>query len=273
MPKRTHKWKELPSSLPFAHRALVLRLRELREVSDRTQAEIAQDVYLAATSLSNHLNGGRIPEAEHVEKLYKILRDEAATASREMPCSLPLLLELRVKALVKHCDCCPAGSSEAVAAAPEPQPMTAVSPAPKHLRRRPRRPRIRLSTRHRGIPRTPAQAEVPVPLRKGDRHLTTPADAAWPEIRTLADSLSAGRSRDADIMMWSAATTLSARDVQIFVAQCRAVGLEKAADQVITNAARRNAQAVLHIASALHDSEQYADAGLLLAAAAQEKQA
>src|SRR5690606_41051058 len=56
------------------------------------------------------------------------LRDEAATASREMPCSLPLLLELRVKALVKHCDCCPAGSSEAVAAAPEPQPMTAVSP-------------------------------------------------------------------------------------------------------------------------------------------------
>ncbi|MET8705697.1 helix-turn-helix domain-containing protein [Streptomyces californicus] len=268
MPKRTHKWKELPSSVPPAHRTLVLKLRELREVSDRTQAQISRDVYLAATSLSNHLNGGRIPEAEHVEKLYKVLCDEAVAASRAMPCSLSLLLELRAKALVKHCGCCPAGSSEAVAA-PELQPTEAGSPAPKHVRRRLRRPRVRLSARHRCLPRTQSQAEVPVPLREGDRHLNTPADAAWPEIRTLAENLSAGRSRDADIMMWSAATTLSARDVQIFVAQCRTAGLEKAADQVITNAARRDAQAVVNIASALHNSEQYADVGLLLAAAAQ----
>ncbi|MFI0009982.1 helix-turn-helix domain-containing protein [Streptomyces globisporus] len=272
MPKRIHKWKELPSSLPFAHRAFVLRLRELREVSDRTQAEIAQDVYLAATSLSNHLNGGRIPETEHVEKLYKILCDEAAATSRAMPCSLPLLLELRAKALVKHCGCCPVGSPGATVANSDAQPMAVGSPAPQHVRRRPRRPRVRLSTRRRGIPGTLARAVVPVPLPGGDRHLTTPADAAWPEIRTLAESLSAGRSRDADVMMWSAATTLSARDVQIFVAQCRTAGLEKAADQVITNAARRDAQAVLNIASALHNSEQYADVGLLLAAAAQGEQ-
>ncbi|CAM5591123.1 hypothetical protein SBADM41S_11759 [Streptomyces badius] len=276
LPKRTHKWKKLPSSVSLPHRAFVLKLRELREVSDRTQAEIAQDVYLAATSLSNHLNGGRIPETEHVEKLYKILRDEAAATSRAMPCSLPLLLELRAKALVKHCGCCPVGSPGATVADSDAQPTAAGPPALKHVRRRPRRPRrprVRLSPRHRGIPRAPAQAEVPVPLREGDRHLNTPADAAWPEIRTLAESLSAGRSRDADIMMWSAATTLSARDVQIFVAQCRAAGLGKAADQVITNAARRDAQAVLNIASALHTSEQYADAGLLLAAAAQGEQA
>ncbi|MFI0873980.1 helix-turn-helix domain-containing protein [Streptomyces parvus] len=272
MPKRTHKWKKLPSSVSLDHRAFVLKLRELREVSERTQAQISQDVYLAPTSLSNHLNGGRIPEAEHVEKLYKILSDEAAATSRAMPCSLSLLLELRAKALVKHCGCCSVGSPGATAATPDVQPTAAGSPAPKHVRRRPRRPRVRLSARHRGIPRTPAQAQVPVPLREGDRHLTTPADAAWPEIKTLAESLSAGRSRDADIMMWSAATTLSARDVQIFVAQCRAAGLGKAADQVITNAARRDTQAVLNIASALHTSEQYADAGLLLAAAAQDEQ-
>jgi hypothetical protein len=273
LPKRSHKWKKLPGSVSLAQRAFVLRLRELREVSDRTQAEIAQDIYLAPTSLSNHFNGGRIPEAEHVKKLYKVLHDEAAAASRAMPCSLPLLLELRAKALVKHCDCCSVSSLEASTAAPEPQPTAAASPAPKHVRCRPRRPRVRLSTRRRAVLRSPVQAEVPVPLREGDRHLTTPADAAWPEIRTLAENLTTGRSRDADIMMWSAATTLSARDVQIFVAQCRAVGLEEAADQVITNAARRDAQAVLNIASALHTSEQYADAGLLLAAAAQEERA
>ncbi|WP_371623654.1 helix-turn-helix domain-containing protein [Streptomyces sp. NBC_01116] len=271
MPKRSHRWKELRSSVPPAQRAFVLRLRELREVSDRTQAQIAEDVYLAPTSLSNHFNGGRIPEAEHVKKLYKILRDEAATSSRPMPCSLHSLLELRDKALVKHCDCCPAGSPEARVSSSEPPPMVAGSPAAKSVRRRPRRPRVRMSTPRHSIPRAPAQAKVPVPLQEGDRHLTTPADAAWPEIRTLADNLSAGRSRDADIMMWSAATTLPARDVQIFVARCRAVGLEEAADQVITNAARRDAQAVLNIASALHDSEQYADVGLLLAAAAQEE--
>ncbi|WDG31058.1 helix-turn-helix transcriptional regulator [Streptomyces sp. CA-278952] len=270
MPKRSHKWKELRSSVPPGQRAFVLMLRKVREVSDRTQAQIAGDVYLAPTSLSNHFNGGRIPEAEHVEKLYKILDDEAATSSRPMPCSLPLLLELRDKALVKHCDCCAAGSPAAAASSPEAQPTVTGSPAPKPVRRRPRRPRVRLSTLRHSIPRAPAQTKVPVPLRGGDRHLTTPADAAWPEIRTLAASLSDGRSRDADIMMWSAATTLSARDVQIFVAHCRAVGMEEAADQVITNVARRDAQAVLNIASALHDSEQYADAGLLLAAAAQE---
>ncbi|WP_228182669.1 helix-turn-helix domain-containing protein [Streptomyces anulatus] len=271
MPKRPHKWKELRSSVPPAQRAFVLRLRELREVSDRTQAQIAADVYLAPTSLSNHFNGGRIPEAEHVKKLYKILCDEAATSSRPMPCSLASLLELRDKALEKHCDCCPIGSPEATDSSPGLQPTSAGSPAPKLVRRRPRRPRVRLSARRHSIPRTPKQAEVPVPLREGDRHHTTPADAAWPEIRTLAETLSAGRSRDADIMMWSAATTLSARNVQIFVAQCRAVGLEEAADQVITNAARRDTQAVLNIASALHDSEQYIDAGLLLSAAAQEE--
>ncbi|MEU0978269.1 helix-turn-helix transcriptional regulator [Streptomyces griseus] len=269
MPKRPRKWKELRSSVPPAQRAFVQRLRELREVSDRTQAQIAEAVYLAPTSLSNHFNGGRIPEADHVKKLYKILRDEAATSSRPMPCSLSLLLELRERALVKHCDCCAAGSPEVAERTPEPQPTTPGSPAPKPVRRRPRRPRVRVSVRRRAIPRAPAQAKVPVPLREGDRHLTTPADAAWPEIRSLAESLAAGRSRDADIMLWSAAITLSARDVQMFVAQCRAAGMEEAADQVITNAARRDAQAVLNIASALHSGEQYADVGLLLAAAAQ----
>ncbi|MEU3434507.1 helix-turn-helix transcriptional regulator [Streptomyces sp. NPDC006863] len=273
MPKRTHKWKKLPSSVSLAHRAFVLMLRELRDVSDRTQAQISQDVYLAPTSLSNHLNGGRIPEAEHVEKLYKILRDEAAMNARAMPCSLPSLLELRSEALVKHCDCCPVGSPGSAAAAPDPQPTASVSPAPKHVRPRPRRPRVRIPARQRSMSRASAQAEVPVPLLEGDRHLTTPAGAAWPEISMLAESLSTGRSRDADVMMWSAATTLSARDVQIFVAQCRAAGLGKAADQVITNAARRDAQAVLNIASALHISEQYADVGLLLAASAQGEQA
>ncbi|MFI9059058.1 helix-turn-helix domain-containing protein [Streptomyces anulatus] len=274
MPKRSHKWKELRTEVPPAQRPFVLMLRKVREVSDRTQAQIAGDVYLAPTSLSNHFNGGRVPEAGHVEKLYKILDDEAASSSRPMPCTLPYLLELREKALEKHCGCCPVSSPEATDSSPDPQPTSAGSPAPKPVRRRrPRRPRVRLSTLRHSIPRASAQAKVPVPLREGDRHLTTPADAAWPEIRTLAESLSAGRSRDADIMMWSAATTLSARDVQIFVAQCRAVGLEDAADQVITNAARRDAQAVLNIASALHNSEQYADAGLLLTAAAQEESA
>ncbi|WP_069753844.1 helix-turn-helix transcriptional regulator [Streptomyces sp. EN16] len=209
MPKRSHKWKELRSSVPPAQRAFVLWLRELREVSDRTQAQIAEDVYLAPTSLSNHFNGGRIPEAEHVKKLYKILRDEAATSSRPMPCSLPFLLELREKALEKHCGCCPVGSPEAADSSPAPQPTSAGSPAPKLARRRPRRPRVRLSVRRHSIPRAPA----------------------------------------------------------------RAVGLEEAADQVITNAARRDAQAVLNIASALHNSEQYTDAGLLLTAAAQEEPA
>ncbi|MYX76270.1 hypothetical protein GT016_27745 [Streptomyces sp. SID3915] len=110
---------------------------------------------------------------------------------------------------------------------------------------------------------------MPVPVREGDRHITAQICEAWPEIADLASRLESGRVRDADLMLWSAATTLSASRIQFFVASCRSAGLDEAADQVITNAARRDAQAVLSIAAAFHHEQQHEDAGRLLALAAQ----
>lgn len=110
MPRRSRKWKELPPDLPQAHREFVLVLRKLRDCSPRTQAAIAASGFLVATSLSNHLNGGRIPDESLVRAFYRVIQDEvsaAGTAAVPLPCSLEELLELRRLARVQHCSCVP----------------------------------------------------------------------------------------------------------------------------------------------------------------------
>lgn len=69
------------------------------------------------------------------------------------------------------------------------------------------------------------------------------------------------------MMIWSAATNLSATDVLIFVSECRSAGLADAADQTLTSAGRRDAEAVLNIVTVFHRKQQYEDADRLLAAA------
>ncbi|SCE32293.1 hypothetical protein GA0115249_117734 [Streptomyces sp. PpalLS-921] len=269
MSPRPQKWKELSPDISAPHRQFVEALRRMRELSDRTQQQIATDAYLAATSLSNHLNGGRIPESDHLSAFYRVLDQDAAKYRRTVPYSLDLLLDLRVQALIKHCTCCSVGYPAESAGPPEPEEHKAVSPAPRAVRRRARELRLRRYRRSRALHAESTRTEVPVPLLEGDRHLTTHISEAWPEITDLARRLKAGNARDADLMLWSAATTLSASNIQVFVASCRSAGLDDAADQVITNAARRDAQAVLSIAAAFHHEQQHEEAGRLIALAAQ----
>ncbi|MFE3737441.1 hypothetical protein [Streptomyces sp. NPDC059134] len=111
---------------------------------------------------------------------------------------------------------------------------------------------------------------MPVPPRQGDRHPENPVDEYWSELGTLTGYLAKGNNRDAFVMLWSAATTLPARDVPDVVLACRSAGLNDEAETVLTHAGRRDTQAVLSIASAFHDRRLYTDAGIVLATATRE---
>lgn len=256
------KWKELPGDISTAHRVLVAALREVRECSPRTQTAIARDAVLAATTLSNHLNGGRIPEERLLRDLYKVMEEDANANGLLVPYTLDSLLELRSHALKKHCRCCTVGYPPAEA--DEPATQTARS------RFRSRRLRMRLAHR-REIKALSAQMKVPVPRQEGDRHLAETAVITWAELGVVTHYLAEGRNRDADIMLWRAGASFSADEVLSVVASCRAAGLEDAAETVlITAAEREDKQAVLNISAAFQQAGRHEDVALILAAAARD---
>ncbi|MFD3912852.1 hypothetical protein [Streptomyces sp. NPDC058603] len=245
-------------------------LRDVVDCSDESRGSIAGRAYQAPTSFSNHLNGRRVPNPELVMSLYQVAAQDAKEAGRELPHSLESLLEMRLAALIKHCECCASGYAAATGVAgtvlsSQPE-RPAPAPVPQPVREA--RPGHREGAAHPHSDGTPVQTTRPVPLSGGDRHPTISADENWSELSILTGYLSEGRNRDAFIVLWSAATTLPAHDVPNVVLACRSAGLNDEADAVLTNAGRRDAQAVINIASAFHDRRLYEDAGLVLASAA-----
>ncbi|MFE2639969.1 hypothetical protein ACFXKF_35320 [Streptomyces scopuliridis] len=196
---------------------------------------------------------------------------DAKEADRELPHSLKSLLELRLAALIKHCECCAASDATEPEASRPALSSQAERPASLPVQRPVREAQSvhRDGAAHSQSDGTPVQTTVPVPPSEGDRHPTIAADENWSELGILTGYLSEGRDRDAFIMLWSAATTLPAHDVPNVVIACRSAGLNDEADAVLTNAGRRDAQAVINIASAFHERRLYEDAGLVLASAAQ----
>ncbi|MFF4643634.1 hypothetical protein [Streptomyces sp. NPDC001389] len=274
MPRRSGKWKKLPPDLPEAHREFVLMLRKLRECSPRTQAAIARSGYLVATSLSNHLNGGRIPDEPLVRAFYRVIQDDvsaAGTMGVRLPCSLEELLELRRLARVQHCACvphprtAPPGESKAEAPASQVSGPALARPSPGATRRRLRR---RNALTRTAVFAASARQRVPVPLHEGDRPRTLAADTDWSEMRTLTGFLSEGRDRDAGLLLWRAGRTLSAPELVEAIGSCRAAGLDEAAESVLTSASERaDKQAVLNIVAALRHAGREQDVEYLLTAA------
>ncbi|MFE5806895.1 hypothetical protein [Streptomyces sp. NPDC056491] len=290
--QRTKSWKELPSELPQGHRAFVTMLRRLRDCSARTQAQIAQQGHLVATSLSNHLNGGRIPEEPQVEAFFKEIQREVALRNggdTGLPCSLDDLLELRRLARLQHCDCVPhsAGDSLPLPETPDgtpasspfrpaPSPDPVPEPHPGGAQRlRPASLRRRLRSHSRALSRTSvlaasARRRVPVPLAEGDRPGTDSPGTRWTELETLTGFISSGRHRDAGLLLWRAGRTLSPPELIDVVQSCRTAGLDEAAESVLSGVIERaDRQAVLNITAAFQHAGRHADVAFLLAAAAQ----
>ncbi|MCX4534874.1 hypothetical protein OHA79_19275 [Streptomyces sp. NBC_00841] len=263
MTPKSHKWKELPSDITAAHRALVTAMREVRECSPRTQAKIAGDAHQAATTLSNHLNGGRIPEEALLQGFYEVIEKDAA-GGEPLPHTLAALLELRIHAQKKHCECCSVGY-------PPDHDDEAERPASGTVRMSPVRRRALLlgrQTRRRKLSLPQTQMRVPVPRAEGDRHPSEAAELTWTETGVVAGYLADGRNRDADLLLWRAGTSYSADDILKAVTSCRAAGLQNAAEAILISAAERtDKRAVMNITAAFNHAGRHDDVGILLAAA------
>ncbi|MFF9573461.1 hypothetical protein [Streptomyces sp. NPDC014685] len=261
MTSKPKKWKELPNDISAAHHALVTAMREVRECSPRTQAEIAADAHQAPTTLSNHLNGGRVPGESLLRGFYEVIEKDA---TGPLPHTLDALLELRLDAQKRHCDCCSVGYPSADS------PANAERPASTAVQKPPMRRALRLRRRARrrtfSVPQE--QTRVPVPHAEGDRHPTEVAELTWSETQLVARYLADGQSRDADLLLWRAGVSYSAEEIVRAVASCHSAGLLDAAETILLNAAERSdRQAVLNITAALNDAGRHEDVKFLLTAA------
>ncbi|WP_406419817.1 hypothetical protein [Streptomyces sp. NBC_00842] len=263
MTPESKKWKELSSDITAAHRALVSAMREIRECSPRTQAEIARDAHQAATTLSNHLNGGRVPEETLLRDFYEVIAEDAA-GGEPLPHTLDALLELRVHAQKRHCECCSVGY-------PPAHDLTGPEqPASRIVRNSPvRRARsLRRQVRRREFSVLQERTRVPVPRAEGDRHPAQAAELTWTETGVVAHYLADGRKRDADLLLWRAGTSYSADNILRAVSSCRSAGLRDAAETILITAAERtDKQAVLNITAAFNNAGRHEDVAFMLAAA------
>ncbi|MFD3325734.1 hypothetical protein [Streptomyces sp. NPDC058701] len=249
-------------------------LRRVRECSDRTQADIASRAFLVASSLSNHLNGGRIPEESLLKAFYATVQGDASTHGTQLPCTLPELLELRHLARIQHCGCPthPVSAPSSAVHGDDPPASVAVPIRTAPSRRFRRR---RLTARYRALSRSPLSAvpagsQVPVPPAEGDRHRTELSGATWTELETLTRFLAEGRNRDAGFLLWRAGKTLSTDQVIEAVASCRDAGLNEAAESLLAGVSERaDRQAVLNITAAFQDAGRRTDVGFLLSVASQ----
>ncbi|MFB7432343.1 hypothetical protein ACFCZ5_13490 [Streptomyces microflavus] len=262
---KSHIWKELPNNTTSPHRAFVTALREIRECSSRTQAEIAKEAHQAATTLSNHLNGGRIPDEGLLREFYAAVEREVA-GREPLPHSLSHLLELRAHAQKKHCECCQVGFPAATDEQHD-QEQPAF-PNPQNPPGQRRALRLLRQTRRRELSALREHERVPVPLGEGDRHPAQGAELTWTETGVVARFLADGRNRDAELLLWRAGAAYPADEVLKAVAACRSAGLRDAAETILINAAgRMDRQAVLNIAAALDHAGRPEDVSFLLAAA------
>lgn len=247
-------------------------LRRLRECTSRTQAEIAAQAFLVASSLSNHLNGGRIPEESLLGAFFTAVQADASQQGTELPCTLAELLELRRRARIQHCDCLPHSASQQPSRGSAGDPPASTL-TPVRAARRLRSRAHRLTTRSRAHASStahavPPETKVPVPPAEGDRPRTGLSGAAWTELETVTRFLADGRNRDAGFLLWRAGKTLSARQIIDAVASCREAGLHEAAESVLAGVSERaDRQAVLNITAALQAAGRHQDVGFLLSAA------
>ncbi|MFJ6432588.1 hypothetical protein [Streptomyces sp. NPDC091416] len=259
-------WKELPPHISTAHRALAEALRETREFSPRTQAQIAKDACQEPTTLSNHLNAGRVPDESLLRSFYAAVEKDAATSGNgPLPHTLAELLDLRLDAKTKHCECCVVGYPATV----EPsdttqQPASRIVANPGLARAR----RLRRRARRREIPVPQEDTGAPVPRREGDRRPTESAELTWPEAKLVARYLADGQNHEAGFLLWQAGASYSAPGIVEAVTSCRAAGLDDAAETILISVTERaDRQAVLNVVAALDHAGRHRDVTFMLTAA------
>ncbi|MEU0641687.1 hypothetical protein [Streptomyces umbrinus] len=223
---------------------------------------------MGEATISGYLHGDRIPEQGKLDRIYKVLEEAAQQTHTELPYSLRKLLSMRAEVLRARIERGMVGDPLALRPVAE-RTATSETPAPRTsgAARRSRR-RRRIAPLRGRVSHLPTRNEVPVPSEEGDRHLTQDSGTSRAaELDAYRGHQAAGRTRDAYMILWSMANALPVREFPAVVMSYRAAGLTEAAETLLHTAARREVQAALNIAAALHDNDQYEDAGVMLNAA------
>ncbi|MET7661121.1 helix-turn-helix transcriptional regulator [Streptomyces sp. NPDC005373] len=250
MPPRTQRWRDLPPEYAEGRCSFATALREIKDCTLLTQAEVAKRAEMSTSTLNGFLNGRNEPRPEQLGAIYDVVLQDTRLLG-----TTPPLTRDDVFRLLAHWRPDPLPRPKVVAQRP------AADIAKRRFYRERARRRRRLSS---GVA---VHAEVPVPQREGDRHLRANTSDTWTDLGALTRHLNEQRRQDAFFMLWQSATTLPAHAIPGVVASCRAAGFTEEADTVIANAARRDTRAVLRIAASFHAQEQYEDATMLLNAA------
>ncbi|MFF1524765.1 helix-turn-helix domain-containing protein [Streptomyces sp. NPDC058284] len=245
--------------LPLPREAFLEALRAVLTAVGLTQGTIARRAGVSQSSLSCYNTGRRVPDAGKLERIYKVLEDEAQrTSAKALPHTLPYLLQLRDAARAQRI--APSAANAAMAATTT---RAAQQPAYATFHNQRRMKRIRLARRRLAAPS--ARTEVPVPLQEGDRHLADNAHAA--DIADYLGHVAAGRYRDAQFNVWAKGHNLASREFPRAVAAYRDAGAEDGAEAMLNAAANRDdIQASVNITAALIDEGQVDDARVILAA-------
>ncbi|MFF8655674.1 hypothetical protein [Streptomyces huasconensis] len=214
---------------------------------------IANKAGVGLSSISCY-KGERVPdEPGPLERIYKVLEEEAQARDIRLPHSLPHLLALRTAATVER-------------TAPDAAARLLAS-----LQRRPasaawvRGRKRRLLHARRKAARLPVPAKVPVPRTRGDRHPAPDKHAA--DIADYLGHVAAGRFRHAQFIAWMLGMHLDAQEFPRTVTSFRTAGAEEAIEAMLHAAADRDdIQMPLRIAMTLLDEGQVSDARTILAA-------
>ncbi|MGH4032709.1 hypothetical protein ACQB60_27665 [Actinomycetota bacterium Odt1-20B] len=227
---------------------------------DLAHNRIAKRAGINQSSLSCYYTGRRVPEPGALEKIYKVLEDEAQRPpAKALPHTLSRLLQLRDAARAEPI--APSAATAALAASTT-APL-APRPASPTFREKRRMKRGRLARRK--LAALPVQAKVPVPRQEGDRHHASNSHAA--DIADYLSHLAAGRYREAQFIAWALANNLAPREFPHVVASYRDAGAEEGVEAILRAAASRaDVQDSINITAALVDEGQVADAQTILAA-------
>ncbi|MBW5423109.1 hypothetical protein GKQ77_16305 [Streptomyces sp. BG9H] len=214
---------------------------------------IANKAGVGLSSISCY-KGERVPEEPGpLERIYKVLDEEARTRDLRLPHSLPHLLALRTAATVERTD--PDAAAQVLAS------LLRRPASEAWLRGRKRR----LLHARRKAARLPVPAKVPVPRQTGDRHLAPAKHSA--EIADYLRHVAAGRFRHAQFIAWMLGINLDAQEFPRAIASFRTAGAEEGIEAMLHAAADRDdIQLPIDIAVTLLEEGQVTDAQTILGA-------
>ncbi|GHG58153.1 hypothetical protein [Streptomyces griseocarneus] len=284
--------EDLPSDMPAARREFAEAMRGIRSCLDLSQRGIATAVQSNKTTVNECLNARKVSrgDIDVIKRIYDLAAQSAQHAALPVTWDkLVLLFEELWKEEERLAPRSPIAvphtskkerQPRAVATPPVRRRLTRVRNGRSHQRAAIRR--ARQATAHVGasaattdLEASTASAVAPVPSRQGDRphenNSERLTEMSWPGLQEVAVHLDRGRTLDAVTILRNAGWALPVEEVPGAISDCRAAGLDDAAETMLSSAGQRDINAVLYLATTFNNEHRHDDVGALLRSASRAR--